>query len=125
MPSSTPLKVISNEFAEIEIYEDYLVSTFKEGLVFNHEHLEWFFQLTKDFYPNKQFGYISNRMHDYAINPVIYHTVSLKENILAVAIVCHNKERKEMALFEKTFYDKDFEVFSSVEDAVDWIKTIV
>jgi len=125
MSSSTPLKIISNEFAEIKIYEDFIISCTKEGLVFDQERLKSFFELVDKFYPNKKFGYIANRIYDYAIDPMIYHTVSVHENLSAIAIVCHNSKQRDMALYEKTFYPRNFEIFSNVEDAIYWIKNTI
>ncbi len=120
-----PLKIISNEIAEIEVYNSFIISTINEGVSFDYEELAWFSDLLKELYPNQKIGYIANRIHKYSVNPLIYFEKLHYEQVSAIAVICNNQEQVNMALYEKTFYKKEFEVFTEIDTAINWINKLV
>lgn len=120
-----PLKIISNEIAEIEVYNSFIISTINEGVSFDYEELTWFSDLLKELYPNQKIGYIANRIHKYSVNPLIYFEKLHYEQVSAIAVICNNQEQVNMALYEKTFYKKEFEIFTEIETAINWINEVV
>jgi len=125
MSRTSPITVISNEITTIEIYESYAISTITEGLALDHEHIDWFSDLFDKYYPNTKFGYIANRVNAYSINPLTYYTTAQYKNLSAFAIVCKSQRQKDMALYEKRFYNKPFNVFMEIESAISWVEETI
>ena len=66
------LKIINLDFVSIEIYPNFLITTIKEGVVFDTNELEIIYQVFENQFPNTNFGLIANRVHDYTVNPTCY-----------------------------------------------------
>ena len=63
------LKIIDLDFVSIVVYPNFLITTIKEGVVFDTNELEIIYQVFENQFPNKDFGLIANRVHDYTVNP--------------------------------------------------------
>jgi len=119
---TSPIPTIVNlDFARLELFEDYLISTIHEGVVFNLEHLEKFYQIFDSHYCNKPFGYISNRKFDYTVDPTCYLMEYQYPKLVGISILCHSESTFNTAQFEKTFYKRPFEVFYKIENCKKWI----
>jgi len=118
-------KIVELDFVELELHPDYLISTINEGVVFEKEHLVIFYNLFEEYYPNQKFGYISNRKFDYSVNPTCYLESERFPNLLGMAMWCHSESSYKTTQFEKTFYDRPFSAFYSLEDCKNWIKDII
>jgi hypothetical protein len=118
-------KIVKLDFVELELHPDYLISTIKEGVVFEKEHLVIFYNLFKEYYPNQKFGYISNRKFDYSVNPTCYLESERFPNLLGMAMWCHSESSYKTTQFEKNFYDRPFSAFYSLEDCKNWIQDII
>ena len=116
-----PFKIVDEEIAYLEMYDDFVISSIKDGITFDVEELNWFVMILDKYYPNKKFGYISNRIYDYSLNPTTYFTSAMYEKLNAMAIVCYSEIAKKTALFEKNFSKKPFEVFKDMEEAKNWV----
>lgn len=116
-----PFKIFDNELAYVELYENYILSSIKEGILFEEDSLNWFIMIFDKYYPNKPFGYIADRIYPYTINPMMYQLTSMHERLDAMAIVSYSELGKQNALFEKGFFSKPLDVFSSVHEAKDWL----
>jgi hypothetical protein len=84
-----------------------------------------FYNLFEEYYPNQKFGYISNRKFDYSVNPTCYLESERFPNLLGMAMWCHSESSYKTTQFEKTFYDRPFSAFYSLEDCKNWIKGII
>lgn len=104
----------------IEVYPSFLITTIKEGVVFDTNELEIIYQVFENQFPNKDFGLIANRVNDYTVNPTCYLESSKYKRLKAMAILCHEETSYLNAQFEKTFY-KDLEAFYTLEEAVAYI----
>jgi hypothetical protein len=118
---NTPIKIIDQDIAYLEIYDNFIISSIKEDIVFGLEELNWFLQVFEEYFPNKKFGYIGDRVFNYNIKPDTYFISSQHEGLSAMAIICYNELGKQTALFEKEFFKKPFSVFDNLEDAKKWI----
>jgi hypothetical protein len=119
------LKSIELDFARLDLYENYLVSTIKEGVIFGKNELTTFYQIFDSYYPGKPFGYISDRKFDYTVNPTCYLKSSQYPSLLAMAILCHNDKSFKTAQFERSFYERPMEAFYDKEQSVNWITNLV
>ncbi|HBR53278.1 MAG TPA: hypothetical protein DEA82_03465, partial [Flavobacteriaceae bacterium] len=60
----TASKTIDLEFAEIEVYEHFVVSTIKEGVTFGKKYLQQLFEVFSTYYKDRPFVSIANRAND-------------------------------------------------------------
>lgn len=113
-------KKIELDFANFEIYQDYVVSTIKEGVVFDTPHLAAIAQIFNTYFPKEPFISIADRKFDYTINPTCLMNSSITPNLVGIGVICYTKSAKETAQFEKNFYKGNYEVFSSMKSALNW-----
>lgn len=112
-------KTIDIGFATVQISEHYVISTIKEGVVFGKKQLKTLFDLFSVYYKDRPFVSIANRAHDYTIDP---NTLSSEKHpeLIGIGVVCYTPASKQIAAFEKTFYNGIYEIFDSLEDARAW-----
>lgn len=120
-----PQKTLELDFATLEFYENYLISTIKDEVVFSNKHLKKILPLIDEYYQDKSIGYIANRKNSYNTDPTVYLQASKHKNILGMAVIYRTEAQKENALFEKRFYKKAFEVFDNLESAKSWMEKLV
>jgi hypothetical protein len=118
------VKKIDLDFTCIEIHEHYLISQIKEGLVFEQHHLDKFFEIFDTYFAGKAFVSIADRKNDYTINPNLLRD-SRYDNLLGIGVVCYSKSSYETALFEKSFFKGPFEVFYSMQEAIEWAAGLI
>jgi len=115
-------KLIDLDFVQIELYKDYIISSIKEGVVFDIPQQKRFYEIFDKYYPNKPFGYISNRKFDYTVNPTSYLQHSLYPRMVGMAILCYSENSYNTALFEKGFNSQPFQPFYTMEECKNWIQ---
>jgi hypothetical protein len=110
-------------FAHFELYDEYLIGTIKEGIVFSTFHLVKFHEIFDQHYSNRPFGYISNRKHDYTIDPTCYLDVSnYSDRLVAIAVLCFSEASYNNVIFAKQFLQRPQEPFYNIKDCVQWIE---
>lgn len=117
-------KVIDIGIGTAKIFDNIIEITINEGITFKTEDLKNLFNLFDTQFPDKKFGYLSNRKNDYSIDlsPALYK--AFHANLTATATVCYSDLSFKNAKFEKEFYKhKPFEAFRDYEEAVNWLKT--
>ena len=113
-------------FAQFELYDDYLIGTIKEGIVFNTFHLIKFHEIFDEHYSNRPFGYISNRKYDYTIDPTCYFDVSnFSDRLVGIAVLCFSEASYNNAIFAKQFIQRPQKPFYNEEDCVQWIRGLL
>lgn len=118
-------KVITLDFAILELYPNYAVSTINEGVSFELPHLDEVTEIFIRNYPKKPFISIANRINDYTINPTCLLHSSIIPNLKGIGVVCYSHSALETALFEKSFYKGTLEVFDSFEDCILWAEEVL
>ncbi len=124
MNSEKP-KVMILDFAILELYKDYIVSTINEGVSFEMPHLEELSEVFIRNYPTKPFVSIANRINDYTINPTCLLHSSIFPNLLGIGVVCYSQSAFDTAKFEKQFYKGTLEIFDSYGDCIEWTKKLI
>lgn len=122
--SFTP-KTIDLEFVRMELNDHCVTSTVKEGVLIELEHIAAFHEIFAEYYSDRPFGFIDNRVNQYAINlnPELYNTRYPK--MVGIAIVCYTDNCIKNANFEQTFYNWPFGVFKELEEAKQWIAKLI
>ncbi len=109
----------------MELTEHCVTATVNEGVLIELDHIAAFHEVFAKYYSDRSFGYIDNREHQYAINlsPELYN--SRYPKMVGIGIVCYTENAVKSANFEKSFYNWPFEVFKNLEEAKQWIATLV
>lgn len=119
------LKTLENEFVKLYFYEKFVIAEIKEGIDLNEEHVDVLIQSSLDFYGVKPFGYITNKVNSYSVNPVIFFKTSKIKNLVALAAVSTNSLDRYNIQLERAFSTKPHELFDSIEEAVNWVTNAV
>ena len=114
----TGVKKLHLKFADIEVFEHFIISTIFEGVTFGKKELDDLFNVFSTYYTDRPFVSIANRKYDYTIDPNLL-TIN-HPDLLGIAVVCYTKTAKEIAQFEQKFYEGKYEIFSSVDEAKEW-----
>jgi len=118
------LKKIDLDFAKVDIYENYLISQIKEGVIFEKQQLIQFYEIFELYYSGKPFVSIAERKYDYSINPNLL-SESLFSNLLGIGEVCYSKASYKTALFEQKFFKGNFEPFYTIEECKKWAENLI
>ncbi|NAS29901.1 hypothetical protein GTQ40_02855 [Flavobacteriaceae bacterium R38] len=113
-------KVYDFGFCVIEVYDDYIKNTVKEGVILQPEHNNILLDIVKEHFNNKPFVYITHRIHSYSVNPVIYLETSKIQNLAGIAVVSKRNQQKNLVKLEKIFLKKEFNIFDTMEEAITW-----
>lgn len=111
--------------AEVFVFDDFLIKQVKEGVTIDLEETEELKLILKEHFDGKNVAYISNRVTSYSVNPLVYKEVEKMSNLVAIAIIPNDETMRQSAEFERQFYNKPFEIFDHLTDAIDWVKKII
>jgi len=117
-------KEVNLDFTKIKIYEDYIVSTVKEGAVFDTPQLKQIHTIFDTYFQDKNFGFISNRENDYTVIPTCFLNTSKNNGLLGIAILCYSKSSFDNSLFVKKFYSKPYQAFYTLEECEKWFNSL-
>ncbi|GHC63767.1 hypothetical protein [Ulvibacter litoralis] len=112
-------------FGKLTIYDHCVVSVMNEGITVTPKDNDVLKEISETYFKGKTFGYISNRINSYSIDPSVYIQTSKIENLVAFAIVTTDSIGLLNTEIEKMFFDKPFEHFLLLEEAIEWIKTTI
>lgn len=122
---SKPLKTLELDFVFLEIHENYFISTIKEGVLFDTDKLLKLCKIFDEYFPDRPFGYISDRKFDYSVNPTCYLECKNHTQLKGIAVLCHNDKSYQTAQFERAFYKGPMESFYSREESIKWISSLM
>lgn len=113
------------DFCETHIYADYMVVIMNEGVTLGPSHNQVLLNIVDTYFKTKKFVYITHRLHSYAVDPVIYFETSKIKNLAGFAVVSKDYKAKSNAEIEKLFLNKPFEIFSTIEQAISWARSLI
>ena len=123
MKSIYPI-IVNLSFTKLEIFEDYIVSTVNEAVVFDIQELEQIHSMFDIYFKGKDFGFISNRKNDYTVIPTSFMNVPKNNGLLGVAILCYSKSSYNNSLFIKKFYSKPYKAFYTLDECKLWFDSL-
>ncbi|GGW87810.1 hypothetical protein [Salegentibacter mishustinae] len=118
-------EIMELEFGQVRIFQNILIAELTEGVLFNANNNSELLKIGHEVFKNRPYGYISLRKNSYAVDPLVYREAALAENLKAIAVVSENELIKLNAHnVERQFYKDSgsFEVFDSLEEAINWIQ---
>jgi len=112
------------EFGSVTFVNNIQIAELNEGILFDIPHNQELLELARDRFNNQPYGYISNRVNSYSVNPMIHLESANVSSLVAIAIVSKNPVVKQNSIIEKQFFRNrsSFEFFENLEEAVNWMK---
>jgi len=120
--TATIVRQYNLDFGTVEVYGNYMVSNFNEGITLTLEKAYQIIGISEIHFRGKNFGYISLRTNSYAVDPTIYNYLRGLDNLRAFAIVSRKEIDMHNFTIEKLFYKKTMEFFIEYDNALAWIK---
>lgn len=116
--------VLELDFGKVWFRDNILIAELNEGILFDVENNRQLLEIGKKAFKEQPYGYISYRINSYAVNPMVYLESANVVNLKAIAVVSNNVVCRNNAILEKQFYrdSNSFEIFSNLEEAIDWMK---
>ena len=113
------------EYCEIFVLQNVLIKQIKEGEVITTGHISELQNIIDKHFKDQPVVYISNRTFSYSVDPMVYKEASKIKNLLGIGIIETAPNAIHNAQFEGKFYEKEFDVFSSFDEAMIWMKKII
>lgn len=126
MAFSSAKLTVDIDIARFELHKHYLVATIHEGVIFDTPQLQKFHEIFDTYYKDRPFGYISNRLNDYTINPTCYiETKKYDSKIVGIATLCYSDVTFQNATFAERFFDWPHQAFYTMDECVEWIQILL
>ena len=111
------------EMGKVVFFKNYLIIEVAEGTSFDYEKAKELSKLTNRHFGNRPFGYISNRIHSYSLEPIDYTRIKeVFPNITAFAAVIYSKSQKTSVKIENMFYQEGIVSFNNLDKAIKWME---
>lgn len=109
-------------FGVIEFYDDYAIGIMNEGAHLSNAEDIMIFSCCEDIFGGKPFGYISNRLNSYSINPMAHKSASNNlDSLIAYAVVAQTPAHRLSYSVERIFLEKPIAYFTELNLAKEWI----
>lgn len=112
-------------FTNLVFYDSVVISTVKEDVVIEKEHINMLRDTCVEYFGEKNFIYITHRKNPYNVNPIIYIDLLEIYTLKGIAVISDNIERLKTANFEKNFSPVPYELFQHTEEALSWARSII
>jgi len=122
---TTNIKTIKLKDVTLRFYDGFVVSEIKEDAIFDGPKVDEVLEVCNRTFEEETFVYISERKNNYNVNPVIYFELKNVNTLAGIAIVSDRFEALKVANFEKQFSPVPFDIFSNMEEAQAWAKTLL
>jgi hypothetical protein len=110
------------DVGKIQVYDNYMVSIFDEGATLTLERAYQIIGISEIHFRNKNFGFISHRVHSHAIDPTVYTYLRQLDNLKAFAVVSTKEIDMHNFHIEKLFYKNAMKLFVDYGKAVNWVR---
>lgn len=116
-------KKVELDCGVIWVHDRILVNEMNEGALLDVDTNRKILAIGYEHFGGEFFGYISNRINSYAVNPMVYRESAEHPQLRAIAVVSENQMARETARLEQQFYanKNSFAIFSSLEEAKSWM----
>ena len=120
-----PLHYYNLPYAELFVFEHFVISQIKDGTVLQPENNNEMAALLKKHFSDTNWVYIANRIFEYNVSPLTYKETSKISNLIGMCIVTESHIGQNTARFESKFYSKEFEILNSIPEAIVWATELV
>ncbi len=112
------------EFGKLTFYDNYVVAVMNEGVNIGDKENETLIKVAEAHF-SKPFIYITHRINSYSVDPNIYSKTAKLKNLTGFAVVSEGYMAKTNAQIERLFFNKPFEIFSTLDEAIEWTQTVL
>ena len=116
------------KFGVVYFFDEYIVTEINEGEIFNFQSSEELTELlVKHYGNNPSVHVISNRVNNYAVDPIYWIDFYKNEQsnvIKTMSFITYNELSKSNAKLEQEFIKVKSKCFTNLEDAMHWLNTI-
>jgi hypothetical protein len=106
------------------IFENFVVTEFKEGATIDYECFKEIYALLDTYSGgDKQFGFLSNRVNNYAVKATDFIVLAQERKDATrykSGVINYDIEGHQMFSFEKQFYKCDTKQFFGLNQAIHW-----
>lgn len=110
------------DVGKIQVYDNYMVSIFDEGATLTLERAYQIIGISEIHFRDRNFGFISHRVHSHAIDPTVYTYLRQLDNLKAFAVVSTKEIDMHNFHIEKLFYKNAMKLFVDYGKAVNWVR---
>ncbi|MBT0608728.1 hypothetical protein [Aequorivita echinoideorum] len=119
------IKALFYEFGELNVFKNFVIAIMNEGTTVLPKHNDVLRDIADRYFENRPFGYITYRKNSYSVDPLVYIQTSQIENLIGFAVVSKEESKLANLEIEKYFLKKPLASFSSLDDAKDWINSLI
>ncbi|MCH2193890.1 hypothetical protein [Kordia sp.] len=112
------------ENGKLYLYNDLIIGEINEGVHVTIDVMLSFFHFFLENY-KVPFGYISYRKNSYSIDPQVYKILPKNDLLKGIAVVSDQKFSSLNAHVEKSFFEGRYELFTTINAAINWLDKIV
>ena len=117
------IKQYNLEMGKVVFFENYLIIEVAEGISFDYEKAKKLSELTNLHFQDRSFGYISNRVNSYSLEPIDYTRIKeVFPNLSVFAVVTYNKSQETSVKIENMFYQEGIVSFDNLKKAIKWVE---
>lgn len=110
---------------EMFVFDEFLICQVREGAEIQPDHNIQLNEIIQKHFSEKKLAYISNRINSYSVDPLTYVGTEKIPNLVAIAMIPQTGIMRRSAEFESDFYDKPYEIFNNLSDAIAWVHSIL
>lgn len=118
------IALLEYRFCDMHIYEHYMIAEIHEGVNLSPKDNAFLVEIAETYYKEKPFVYLTHRVNSYSVNPAIYQKSSKIKNLVGFAVISKDYKAKSNAKVEKLFFNKPFEIFDELHEAIEWALSI-
>ena len=120
------LKTLELEYTLLEFYENFVVSQVREDVIFSKSQVRDLAKICSAHYSGKKYVYISNRVNNYNVDPIVYVQLEkMKKNLQGIGLVISQPSSLDMVQFEQTFIKTNSNIFFKLEEAMEWAEELL
>ncbi|MCF4101445.1 hypothetical protein L1I30_07200 [Gillisia sp. M10.2A] len=120
------LKTLELEYTTLEFYENFVVSQVREDVIFSKSQVYDLAIICSAHYAGKKYVYISNRVNNYNVDPIVYVQLEkMKKNLYGIGVVINKPSTLNMVQFEQTFIKTNSNIFFKLEEAMEWAEELL
>ncbi len=112
-------------FCKVEIHKDYILTVMTEGITVLPKYNNLLVMAADQYYKNKPFVYISNRVNSYSVDPSIHIEMSKIPNLVGFAVISDNPIQKMQTELEQSLFTKELRLFNTIKAAIVWKNEII
>lgn len=123
-----PIKQYTFDFGVFDVHPRYVISEVAEGSDFRLSDLGVLLDHIQGEFDG-DYGYISNRVNSYSLDPIMWSALSAIRGLKAYALVWDGSRPKSLLQDEMVYRralvsdpDFKFSIFTTLEDAINWIE---